>query len=518
MTVDKQASSENQVFTVGDERISELLRHVQAIGDLSSLRSLAEWDQLTAMPDGGAEVRGHQQATLEGMIHQRQTDSRVGELLQSLEGVVGQPRFTESDRGLVMQVRRGYERATKLPRALVEEKARVDVASSESWEKARAHNDFASFAPWLQRTLELNREIADRIGYLEKRYDALVDDYDPGMTTAQLEKLFVPLRDASVNLLRRIQASGQTPDTSCIEGNFPIEQQKTLCENAAQGMGYDLARGQIAISAHPFTSSFGAPDDVRFTVRYNEKYMAQSLMAALHEGGHALYEQGFAPGLVRTPLAAGASFGLHESQSRLWENVLGRSLPFWQGKYALVQEVFPQQFKEVDVASFVKALNTVEPSLIRVEADEVTYNLHIIIRFELEKALIAGEISVESLPRLWKEKYREYLGIVPENDTLGVLQDSHWSSGFGYFPSYSLGNLASAQIYAKMRSEISDIDTRLAAGDTASILTWLREHMYTLGATYLPEDLLQRLTGEALNPQYFVNYLTEKYEQLYALA
>ncbi|MBV9711195.1 MAG: carboxypeptidase M32, partial [Ktedonobacteraceae bacterium] len=236
-----------------------------------------------------------------------------------------------------------------------------------------------------------------------------------------------------------------------------------------------------------------------------------------HEGGHALYEQGVAPTLVRTPLAGGASLGVHESQSRLWENYLGRSEPYWQGKYAIVREVFPEQFSNVDVATFVRALNKVEPSLIRVEADEVTYNLHILIRFELEKALVNGEIAVESLPELWNAKYRAYLGIEPPDNSDGVLQDMHWSNGFGYFPTYTLGNLYAAQIFSKLHSEFPDFDARLATGDTNFVLQWLRDHLYVYGAIYLPEELITRVTGEAPDPQYFVHYLTSKFEKIYSL-
>jgi carboxypeptidase Taq len=382
---------------------------------------------------------------------------------------------------------------------------------------ARRNNDFASFAPWLERTASLQREVADRYGYRETRYDALLDEYEQGLTASKVEKLFAPVRDVSASLLKRIQTSGHDVDASSLFGNFSKEKQKDLCEKVLKVMGYDFEHGQMTISAHPFTSSFGAPLDVRLTVRYDESFLQQSLMAALHEGGHALYEQGSAPILMRTPLAGGASMGTHESQSRLWENALGRSLPFWQGKYHLVQEVFPEQFGNVDVATFVRALNKVEPSLIRVEADEVTYNLHIIIRFELEKALINGEISVESLPTLWKAKYREYLGIEPETDALGVLQDIHWTMGFGYFPTYTLGNLYGAQIYHTLRKTFPDFDERLASGDSEFVLLWLQQHMYEQGAIYLPEDVVVRLTGETPDPHYFVEYVTQKFSQIYGL-
>ncbi len=360
--------------------------------------------------------------------------------------------------------------------------------------------------------------MADRFGYTEARYDALLDLYEPGLTTRKLEKLFEPVRTTSATMLRRIQDSGHTVDTSCLYGDFPIKQQEELCEKVLNSVGYDFSRGQMLISAHPFTTSFGTPIDVRLTVRYSEDYFPMALMAALHEGGHALYEQGVARTLLRTPVAGGASLGVHESESRLWENAIGRSEAFWRGKYEIVREVFPQQFGKVDVATFARALNSVQPSLIRVEADEVTYNLHIIIRFELEKALINGEISVESLPELWNAKYREYLGIEPDKDSDGVLQDVHWTSGFGYFPTYTLGNLYGAQIYATLRQTFPDLDERLATGDTSFVLHWLQEHVYASGAIYLPDEVILRATGEKPDPQYFVRYLTEKFEKVYGLA
>ncbi|WP_165423087.1 carboxypeptidase M32 [Ktedonosporobacter rubrisoli] len=505
-------------FTTSDERISTLLKRVQETTDLLKLEALASWDQHTQMPERAGEARMHQVATLDGIIHERQSDPALGKLLQELEGVVSQSRFTDADRSLVRHARRSYDQATKLPPELVEERAKVAVASLESWVKARQNNDFASFAPWLQRTVHLQREIADRLGYTETRFDALIDLHDPGLTASEVEALFVPIRDVSTRLLKRIQASGKTIDTACLFGNFPISQQEALCKKMAASVGYDFTRGMIASSAHPFMIDFGTPLDVRFTVRYSEQFLPMALMAALHEGGHALYEQGSAPSLLRTPLAGGASSGIHESQSRLWENVIGRSEPFWQKKFALVQEAFPQHFAEVPLPTFVQALNKVEPSLIRVEADEVTYNLHIMVRFELEKVLVNGEISVESLPRLWNEKYREYLGIEPENDTVGVLQDMHWSDGFGGFQGYTIGNICAAQIFKKLQSEFPDLKERLAGGDTSFILQWLSEHMYSIGATYLPQDLMVRLTGESMNPNYLLSYLTGKFEKIYDLS
>ena len=506
-------------FTRSDSRISELLNYLQAIDDLKSLGSLAEWDQNTAMPGGAAEIRGTQMATLQGVLHERWTSPQLGTMLQSLRDDVQHSPFTDADRGLVRRALREYEHGTKLPRHLVEEQTRVGFASFEAWKSARTQNDFAIFAPWLKRTISLQREVADLLGYTETRYDALLDNYEPGLTASKVDKLFAPVREISQNLLQRIEASSNTIDDSCLGGKFSTEDQLALSEKILRAIGYDFNHGQLAQSPHPFTTSFGSPFDVRLTTRIDKSLLQPALMASIHEGGHALYEQGVAATLARTPLASGASMGAHESQSRMWENAIGRSQPFWQGHFALVQEVFPDQFAHVDVATFARALNNVQlkNSLIRVEADEVTYNLHIIIRFELEKMLVNGDIAVESLPRLWNEKYQEYLDITPPSDADGVLQDMHWTFGFGYFPTYTLGNLYGAQILHKLYTVFPDFDERLAQGNTSFILDWMREHMYSVGAIYLPETLIERVTGEKPDSRYFEQYLTSKFETLYNL-
>src|SRR5579883_3468096 len=504
-------------FTLNHEHIAKLLERMREIADLSALGALAEWDQNTEMPEGAGEIRGDQMATLQGVLHERWTSEELGRLLDKLEGSEAQAGLTDADKGLIREARRGYDRSTKLPRTLVEELARVQAASFESWRKARANNDFASFAPWLGRTISLQREVADRLGFVETRYDALLDQYEPGMTVSKIDALFNPVREVSTNQLKRIQASGKTIDDSCLQGNFAPEKQMALSEAVLRAMGYELSHGGISRSPHPFTTSFGSPFDVRLTVNPDPHFIQASVMAAIHEGGHALYEQGSAPTLARTPIAGGASMGAHESQSRLWENNIGRSLPFWRGQYALVREAFPEHFASIDVETFTRALNKVQPGLIRIEADEVTYNLHIIIRYELEKAMINGEVAVESLPGMWNARYREYLGIEPETDSKGILQDVHWSNGFGYFPTYTLGNLYGAQIFHKLCDTFADFDERLAKGETAFILRWLEEHMYAYGAIYLPEELLKRATGAAPDPVYFVRYLTNKFEKIYGI-
>jgi len=504
-------------FTRSDARISELLDDMHEISDLQALGALAEWDQNTAMPSGAVEARGFQLATLQGAVHDRWTAKRLGALLNELQDIVKRPAYSDADRGLVREATYNYERAAKLPRKLVEEMARVQSASFEAWRNAREHDDFAHFAPWLARTLALMREVADLLGPQETRYDALLNDYERGMTARKLDALFAPVREVSVNLLRRIEQSDHPVNPSCLTGDFSTAKQIELSERVLRGMGYDFSHGQLAQSPHPFTTSFTSPFDVRVTVHPDAHFLQATLMAAIHEGGHALYEQGSSRTLARTLLAGGASMGAHESQSRLWENAIGRSEAYWRGQYALVQEIFPAQFAGVDVTDFTRALNYVRPSLIRVEADEVTYNLHIMVRFELEKALVNGDVAVESLPALWNARYREYLGIDPTSNAVGVLQDIHWTFGFGYFPTYTLGNLYAAQIFHTLQREFPDFDERLARGDTAFILDWLRQRMYVVGAIYQPEELIKRVTGESPDPRHFTRYLTGKFEKIYHL-
>jgi carboxypeptidase Taq len=505
-------------FTYSDTQIHELLVLLKDIEALAALKGLALWDQNTMLPEGAGAIRATQLAAIEGVLHERQTNPRLGTLLSALKDVVQESTFTDADRGLVRAALRSYERSTKLPRELVEEIARVEAGSFEAWRLAREKRDFSIFAPWLMRIIALQREVADRFGYNETRYDALLDIYEPGLTTSRVDALFPSVREVCTKLLQRIQVSGTTVDDTCLQGVYSVEQQVALCTEILKAIGYDFSRGGIAQSSHPFTVPLCTPFDVRVAVRPSQWLLQQSLMAAIHEGGHALYEQGSAPTLASTPIAGGASMAIHESQSLLWENAIGRSEPFWQGQFHLVQNAFPEQFARVDAVTFARALNKVQPSLIRVEADEVTYNLHIVVRFELEKLMINGDIAVESLPRLWNEKYREYLGIEPDNDADGVLQDVHWTSDYGYFPSYTLGHLYAAQIFNTLHHELPHCDEALAQGDTAPIRQWLQEHMYSVGSVYQPEELITRLTGEALNPAHFASYLNAKFGRIFNLS
>jgi carboxypeptidase Taq len=504
-------------LSVSDERIAAVLTHAREISDLHAIRALAEWDMNTALPEGAGVVRGEQMATLQGVIHDKWTDHRFGEQIASLSELVAKSNYTDADRALLREVTRERNQATKLPRGLVEEMARVESNSFEAWRKARDTNDFALFAPWLSRTIALQREVADRYGYKVARYDALLDLYEPGLTTARVDRLFATVRDVSLRLLERIMASGNDVDVAPLEGSFASSRQIELARRILTGMGYDFMRGDIAVSPHPFTTDFGSPYDVRLTVHPDERLIDSCILAAIHEGGHALYEQGSAPALARTLLAGGVSMGAHESQSRLWENIIGRSDAYWQGQFDSLRATFPERYGDAQPEAFARALNRVSPSLIRIEADEVTYNLHIIIRFEMEKEMVNGEVSIESLPSVWNQKYKDYLGIEPPTDSQGILQDIHWTSGFGYFPTYTLGNLYAAQIAAALRKAHPDMEARLAGGDTAFALDWLRERMYQWGKVYEPETLMSIVTGEAPDPRFFSEYLTTKFEAIYSL-
>src|SRR5579883_472418 len=511
-------ASHTLTFTRTDPELNELFERTQEISDLDNLLSLLGWDQQVNMPPQANQIRGPQLATLQALAHERRTAPRIGELLDIVGPRVQGEGYTDADRGLVREARRAYDQNTKIPAALVREVAETTSAAWGAWEQAKPANDFALFAPHLRKVVTLMRQVAEHLGYQGSPYNALLDLYEPGMTLDTLNPIFARVREATVDLLRRIQASGRAIDTSCIHGTFDTAKQLDLCTEMLKRMGYRFEAGRMDQSSHPFTGGGGSPFDVRLTTRVDPTYLPMALMAAIHEGGHALYEQGSDPALARTILAGGASMGLHESESRLWENYIGRSLPFWKRHVDLLRTTFPETFGRREVEEFVSAINEVKPSFIRTEADEVTYNLHIIIRFELEQGLITGEIDVDDLPHLWNQKYHDYLGIVPPTDTLGVLQDIHWSGGsFGYFPTYTLGNLYGAQIYHTLRQVFPDFDERLATEGTAFILNWLREQMYAYGKTYTPDEVIRKMTGEALNPEYFVQYANAKFGSLYGL-
>lgn len=497
------------------EAFDEFRREAALLHDLGKASALLGWDQDTYMPPGGAEGRGHVMATLSALHHERLTSPRMGELLAELEGSGLDPASPE--RAMVREARRAFDRATKLPRRLVEELARRSSSARQAWVRAREADDYALFEPELKAMLELKREEADAVGHGGRRYDALLDQYEPGTTAAELEALFAPLRTRQAELLAAIGASGVRPDATMLALDYPEAEQHAYASAVAARLGYDFERGRLDETIHPFAESMGL-GDVRITTRYVRDDLANGLFSVLHEVGHALYEQGIDPAFARTPLAHGASLGLHESQSRLWENLVGRSLAFWEGAYPGLQAAFPAQLAGVPLERFHAAVNRVEPSLVRTEADEVSYNVHVLVRFELELALLEGDLDTRDLPGAWNERYREYLGVTPPSDLLGCLQDIHWSVGLiGYFPTYALGNLMSVQLYEAAQAALGDLDAQLRVGELAPLLGWLREHVHRHGSRYQPQELLERATGARLDAEPYLAYLRRKFGALYGL-
>ena len=485
----------------------ELIRLAREEAVLASCVDVLEWDEETCLPRAGVPHRGEQLALLAGLLHDRSVDPRVGELLAVLEGgeLVAD---AESPAAVnVRELRRAYERERKLPRRLVEECARVTARAQQVWADAREASDFAPFRPWLERQLALAREEADAVGYPETRYDALLDDYEPGVTTAQAAALFATLKQELVPLVQAL-ADRRTP---VVRRDYPVDRQRIFAEAVANAMGFDFDRGRLDTAVHPFCTSLG-PGDTRITARYTASDFGSGFFTALHEVGHALYEQGLDPEHYGTPMGEAASLGLHESQSRLWENFVGRSRAFWQHFFPRARGVFHEALHDVRLDPFVASLNRVERTLIRTDADEVTYNLHVLIRFEIEQALLSGDLPVGDLPGAWAEAYRDVLGIVPSGDREGCLQDGHWAEGLlGYFPTYTLGNVYAAQLVAAARRDLGDLDAQFARGDFAGLLGWLRDRVHRHGQRYPAAVLVERATGAPPDSRALIKSLRARY-------
>ena len=487
--------------------------HVRRIGRLESAIAVLYWDQRSYIPDRGNEARAEVIGELTRRSFELSTSDTLGRYLEDLEGREG---LTEQEAASLRVVGRNLRRKRAIPS---EEFERFTIAQSKSetaWAKAREVSDFRLFQPHLEEIVDYVRRFADYIGYEENRYDALLEEYEPGLTSRELRSIIPPLRDALVPFLRQLMEEGEVPGPTPFKGAFPIEKQNDLSMRALRAIGFDFEAGRLDTTVHPFTITNG-PGDVRVMTRFDPHDLKPGLFASLHEGGHGTYEQSVDPSLAWTGIGEGASSGLHEAQSRLWENLIGRSRPFWVFFQPILAKVFPA-FNEASPETLYRAANVVRPSFIRVEADEVTYNLHIMLRFELEEDLINERIGASDLPDLWREAMREYLGVIPEDDAQGMLQDVHWSMGlFGYFPSYMLGNLYGAQIYAAMCSAMPDIETRIENGNLIGLLEWLRETILRHGMTYEPMDLLERVTGSRLDPSQFLRYVTAKFSDVYRL-
>ena len=493
------------------------------VADLAHAAAVLEWDQEVFMPPGGAEGRARQVATLRRVAHERFTDDAVGALLDAAE-----PEG-ETEAALVRVTRRDWERAVRLPARLVAEKAEVSGRAKEAWKAAREADDYGTFAPHLARLFELAREEADLVrplladergGEAEReadvRYDALLDAFEPGARTEDVARVFADLRAELVPLVAEI-ADRPAPDDAFLRAEYDEAGQWAFGLETAEAFGYDLDRGRQDRSAHPFTTSFGA-GDVRVTTRLDERFFPTAFFGTVHEVGHALYEQGFDAALARTPLADAASLGLHESQSRLWENLVARSPAFWAYAYPRLQARFPEALGGVAEPAFVRAVNRVEPSLVRVEADELTYHLHVLLRFELERALLAGDLAAADLPEAWNEGMRDLLGVAPPSDADGCLQDIHWSLGaVGYFPTYTLGTLMSAQLWEAAARDLGALDADVRAGRFGPLLAWLREHVHRWGRVRTAGEVLERATGSGLDAGPWLAYARRKYGALYGL-
>ncbi|MDR0877653.1 MAG: carboxypeptidase M32 [Treponema sp.] len=508
------------------DTLAKLFRIDRECRHLEHALAALQWDQETNLPPKGVEDRSEQLAMLEGISHERLIAGETGRLLESLESTSENPRGDEGlpdiDRDFLRVLRRKYDKAVKLPADFVTAAARAEGLSQAAWSQARKNNDFASFLPHLETMIEFSRKKAEYWGFGGQNgdraalYDGLLDIYEPGMPAPEIDTVFLPLRDRLVTLLKKIKLC-PPPDTSFLSQPFDAERQARLNRRLMDYLGFDRRRGRLDISAHPFTTTLGS-DDVRITTRYFQNNLLSGVFSVIHESGHAFYEMGFPPELRGTSLADGASMAFHESQSRFWENVIGRSRPFWEGFFPILKDGFPDQLKAVDSETFYRAVNLVKPANIRVDADEVSYALHIILRFELEKRLISGELSAEKLPEVWRQYTQEYLGLESDTDADGALQDVHWSQGsFGYFPSYALGNLYGLQIRKAILKDIPDFESHVARGDFGAIRAWLGDHVYRWGCRLAPAELLFKITGEKLSVIPFLEYIEAKYTELYGL-
>jgi carboxypeptidase Taq len=507
------------------EAYQDFADYMAGVSDILNTMNILNWDARTQMPLGGNVSRGFQLATLSGLAQEKLVADQLRTLLERVEVETASLPEDGIERRNLKAVREASELFRRTPERLTRQMAQLRAEAQHCWGEARAKNDFAMFAPMLERMVGLQRELAQVIGYTEHPYDALVGLYEPDMTQSKLQILFAQLKARSLPLLERIR-NAEPPRDDFLRREFPLGQQRAFGLEVAQAFGYDLTRGRLDSSLHPFEISF-TRDDVRITTRYQPNFLTMSLFGTLHETGHALYEQGVDAKLSRTALTSdlpglyavgGASFGTHESQSRLWENLVGRSSSFWRHWYPRLCETFKTQLEDVDLETFHRAVNRVSPSLIRVEADEITYNLHIMLRVELEAALIDGSLSVLDLPTTWNAKMQEYLGIVPPDDARGVLQDIHWSAGyFGSFPTYTIGNVMASQFFAAAQTAIPNLEDSLAIGDYAPLRGWLTENIYQHGRRFRPHELLQRATGRGLDAQPYLDYLETKFTGLYQL-
>ena len=499
------------------EKFDALKARLGEIHNLDMIAGLVGWDQQTYMPPGGAEAKASQMATLSRLGHEMFVSDETGRLIEDAAAEVEGMAYDSDEASLIRVIREDYTEQTKLPTELVAELTRQTALAHEVWANARQGNDFRAFQPALEKIVELTIRQAEYLGYQDEPYDALLNQYERGITAKQVKAIFDEHKPELVQLIADVRANADAVSDAVLHQPFDVDKQRTFGLNVVQKYGYDLTRGRQDVAVHPFCTHFSR-NDVRITTRFNPEWLNPALFGTMHEAGHAMYEQGIAPALEGSPLASGASLAVHESQSRMWENVVGRSKGFWSWALPQLKATFPDQLGSVDLDTFYKAINKVQPSYIRVEADEATYNLHIMLRFELESEMVAGRLNIADLPEEWNDRFEAFFGITPESDTLGVLQDVHWSSGLiGYFPTYALGNLLAAQYYNQALKAHPSIPDEIASGQFDTLRGWLNTNIHQHGRKFTSEELTRRVTGESIQSRDYIQYLKTKFSDVYGL-
>ena len=498
-----------------DLKLKEFKEYLTKIHYLSCATNVLYWDARVYMPRKGSDFRSNVLGYLSGELYKLQTSPKIQEFIEYFDPINDLDVVT---RAMVDNVKLEYEKTKKIPEDRFTEYNILVSKSENAWKEAKDNSDFTIFQPYLEKIVNFQKEFIGYWGYKDNKYDTLLDFFEPGITVEKLDKVFSEMRNSTIELLNKIKNSDVKIDKSILTKKIDIEKQDKFSKDVLTKMGFDFDAGRLDQTEHPFTIDFGNKD-IRITTHYFEdNFIIGGLLGNVHEGGHGIYEQDIPDDLEGTSLNTGTSMGIHESQSRFYENILGRSKGFWTYFYPILQEQI-EEYKDIDFNEFYKAINLVEPSLVRTESDELTYGLHIIIRYELEKALINDEIQVKDLPEIWNKKYKEYLGVEPKNDAEGVLQDVHWAGGsFGYFPSYALGNLYGAQFLKKMENDIPNLNDKIEKGELEVVHQWLKENIHKYGAVYKPTTLIKKVTGEELSAKYFIDYLNDKYKEIYELS
>lgn len=499
------------------EKYQELVTFLEDIQNLGTIGGLLGWDQQVMMPAAAAPRRAAQMATLSRIQHEMATSEKAARLIEEAEREMAGADYDSDEASTIRVAKKDYEEATKLPTEFVAEVARARATAHNVWTQARANNDFRSFQSTLEYLLELKQREAEYRGYTEHPYDALLGQYERGMLASQVKAIFDEHKPPLIKLIAEIKKHSHKVSNAVLHQHYDIDKQRQFALDVVKAFGFDFERGRQDVAVHPFCSGFSR-GDVRITTRFYEDFLNPSLFGMMHEAGHGMYEQGIPEQLDGTILGTGTSLAVHESQSRMWENIVGRSRGFWEWAFPKLKALFPEQLANTDVDAFYRAINIVEPSYIRVEADEATYNLHIMLRFELEMDMVAGKVKVSDLPEEWNDRFEAYLGIEPPTDREGVLQDIHWSMGLmGYFSTYALGNLLAAQYYRKAIEERPSIPDDIANGKFDTLLTWLNENIHKHGRKFTSDELTRRLTGEGIQQRYYMEYLEKKYGEIYGL-